>query len=123
MPFAATVGLAVEESDMANKSTVGGVHRVPGHERVFLIEIEVAGDVAAFDFGDVTQELPDEPRPNWQVAYDEKELGRQGGIVRFAFFFHYLDPKKPLLTSFGAIVLPAESPIPQHLRDLKYEGP
>jgi hypothetical protein len=100
-----------------------GVHPVLAEEPVHLIEIEVTGDVAAFDFGEVTQELSDQPRENWQVAYDERELGRNSASIRFAFFFHYLDLTKPLLTPFGPVSLPGERPVPSHLRSLKYEQP
>lgn len=108
---------------MANDVRVIGVHLVPADEPVHLIEIELSGDVHAFDFGEVTQELPDQPRQDWQAVYDERELGREGGRVRFAFFFHYLDLAKPLLTPFGAVALPVESKVPTYLRSIKYEKP
>jgi len=71
---------------------------------------------AAFDFGDVTQELSGEPRSNWQVAYEEQEIGEN----RFVFFSHYLDTAKPLLTSVGPLELPPESPLPEHLHVIEY---
>ena len=108
---------------MANIVQVVGVHPVPSDEPVRLIEIELAGDIGGFDFGDVTQELPDQPRSNWQVAYDEREVSSDGARARFAFFFHYLDIHKPLLTPFGAVRLPAESPVPSYLQEMQYEQP
>lgn len=108
---------------MANIVRIVGIHPVPSDEPVHLIEIELTGDVDALDFGEITQEQTDQPRENWQVVYDEREVGRGDGCVRFAFFFHYLDLEKPLRTPFGAVSLPAESPIPRHLQNIEYEQP
>jgi hypothetical protein len=108
---------------MANMVRIVGIHPVPADQPVHLIEIELTGDVHAFDFGEVTQELAEQPRENWQVAYDEREVGQDADHVRFAFFFHYLDLEKPLLTSFGAVWLPAESRIPEHLQRMEYQQP
>jgi len=108
---------------MANSVRVVGIHPVPADEPVHLIEIELAGEVDQFDFGEVTQELPDQPQSNWQTAYDEREIAGDGDRVRFAFFFHYLDLDRPLSTSFGPVNLPAESPRTSHLRDVEYEQP
>ena len=108
---------------MANAVRVVGIHPMLADEPVHLIEIEVTGDVDAFDFTEVAQKLPDQPRENWQAAYDEREVGRDASRVRFAFFFHYLDLEKPLLTPFGSVWLPAESRIPKHLQRIAYEQP
>ena len=75
------------------------------------------------DFGKVTQETADVPESDWQVAYDERELSRAAERARFAFFFHDLDLKKPLLTSFGPVSIPKESPVPAHLKDVEYMQP
>jgi len=102
---------------MSAKARIIGVHPVAvSDEPVHLIEIEVDHGLDDFDFGDVTQELSDKPRGNWQVAYDEREIGKN----RFAFFFHFLDIAKPLLSSAGPLELPPESPLPEHLRGLEY---
>jgi hypothetical protein len=108
---------------MTNAVRIIGLHPVPADMPVHLIELELGGDIHAFNFGEVTQELPTQPRENWQVAYHEREVGRDGNRVRFAFFFHYLDLAKPLLTPFGTVWLPAESGVPQHLQFVKYEQP
>jgi hypothetical protein len=108
---------------MTNAARIIGTHPVPADEPVHLIEIELSGDSREFNFGEVTQELPTQPRENWQVAYYEQEVGRDGNRVRFAFFFHYLDLEKPLLTPFGAVRLPAESRVPQHLQCMRYVQP
>jgi hypothetical protein len=108
---------------MPNRVEIIGVHPVAADEPVHLIEIEIEESSDPFDFGAVTQEIPGRPSANWQVAYDERELGRAGGRVRFAFFFHYLDPKKPLRTSFGAVNLARATPMPAHLDGIEYEAP
>ena len=106
---------------MWNRARVVGVHPVAAGERVHLVELEIEGNADEFDFGEVTQ-LLEQPRNNWQVAYDERETGAESGRVRYAFL-HYLDLAKPLLTADGRIDLPPESPIPEHLRGIEYEHP
>jgi hypothetical protein len=108
---------------MADRVTVMGVHPKETNEPVHLIEIEIEGAADQFDFGDITQEDPDRPRENWQAAYDERDLGQSNGRRRFAFFFHYLDLDKPLLTSFGPVGLPEPTPMPAHLQAIEYEAP
>lgn len=108
---------------MANVVKVVGVHPVTAEEPVHLIEIELTGNLDEFDFAEVTQEVKGKPRENWQAAYDERELSKGGGAVRFAFFFHYLDFEKPLLTPFGEVKLPAVSKAPTHLKSIEYEQP
>jgi hypothetical protein len=104
---------------MANRARIIGIHPVTADEPVHLVELEVAGSTDDFDFGEITQESPGQPRSNWQAVYDERELGEN----RFAFFFHYLDTAKPLLSPFGPLSLPAETPIPEHLQGIEYEPP
>jgi hypothetical protein len=104
---------------MANQARVIGIHSIPADEPVHLVELELGENATDFDFGEITQEVPGQPRSNWQTAYDEREIGKN----RFAFFFHYLDPEKPLLSPFGPLALPPESPASQHLQDVEYEQP
>jgi hypothetical protein len=108
---------------VADTVRVIGVHDMAMDVPVHLIEIEIHGDVDEFDFGEVTQELASEPSENWQVAYDEQELSREGNLARFAFFFHDLKLGEPLKTNFGTARLPVESPIPERLSDIEYEEP
>ena len=103
---------------MADQLRVIGVHPVPADEPVHLLEVELRG-AGKFDFGKVTQRDPKLPRKNWQVAYDEQELGSG----RFAFFFHYLNLDLPLETQFGPVPLPPETPMPDHLKGIEYEQP
>jgi hypothetical protein len=104
---------------MATNLRVIGVHPVPADQPVHLLEVELTGDVGKFDFGKVTQRDPKLPRRNWQVAYDEREIGSS----RFAFFFHYLNLDQPLETQFGPVPLASETPIPDHLKGIEYEQP
>jgi hypothetical protein len=104
---------------MVNRARVIGIHRIVADQPVHLVELEVEDNALDFDFGDVTQEMPGELRSNWQVAYDEQEVGKN----RFAFFFHYLDTTKPLLSPVGPLALPTEWSVPEHLRSIEYEQP
>ena len=116
-----------------------GVYPVRIAEPCHLIELwvrELAGVLRIIDF---TQELEGQPRENWQVPYDEPVLNEsgtmqagdrfpqrveaEGGDVRLAFFFHYLDLAKPLLTRAGPLVLPGASAMPSRLRFFTYESP
>ena len=108
-------------------------------EPCHLIEMIVVSD--AFDIGDITQAVEDQPRSNWQVPWDEQLLDGAGERVigepgdmpasgtipsdkaRIAFFFHYLDTSAPLIMPWGEIELPDPSPRPDRLRMIKYEEP
>lgn len=102
---------------MGNRVRVIGIHPIAADEPLHLVELEA--DSGDFDFGAVTQEVSGQPRSNWQAAYDEREVGEN----RFAFFFHYLDIAKPLLSPVGPLALPPESPVPKHLQGIEYEQP
>ena len=109
--------------DMGAKLTVLGVHPIAAGEPCHLIEILLAGSDEDLDFGKVTQEVDGQPRSNWQVPYDEQMLEESEGEVRYAFFFHYLDFAKPLLTPLGSVQLPKPTKLPTHLKGIKYEAP
>ncbi len=108
---------------MLAKLTVLGVHPVGADEACRLVEILVEGHDAKLDFGEITQEVKGPPRDNWQVPYDERVLEQRGGKSRYAFFFHYLDFDKPLLTPLGPVSLPKATLAPNHLKSIKYEAP
>ncbi|MCY2929272.1 MAG: hypothetical protein NTV86_07195 [Planctomycetota bacterium] len=97
-----------------------GVHRVQAEESVYLIELLIP-DETAFDWGEVTQEDPTQPRENWQVAYDEQPVPGRPGY--YAFFLHYLDLSKPLFTPAGKMAIPAPTSLPAHLSGIRYESP
>lgn len=120
---------------------VVGVYRIESHETVHLVEILVNNSKGVFDLSEFTQEISDQQKENWQVPWDEKILDIQGekiladyfsvkekpelwmGNVRIAFFFHYLDFSKPLITPFGLVTLSNESLIPNRLAEIEYESP
>ena len=109
-----------------------GVHPIEAEEPCHLIEILVADGSSTAAVESITQEVAGEPRENWQVPYDEVYLTAGGERVhdsdststaRVAFFFHYLDLTRPLLTAAGPVSLPGESPRPSRLRFKHYEPP
>ncbi len=104
---------------MANQVRVIGIHPVPADVPVHLVELEAGGNPADFDLGEITQEVSGQLRSSWQTAYDERALAGN----RLAFFFHYLDTARPLLSPVGPLTLPPESPVPEHLQDIEYEQP
>ena len=100
-----------------------GVHPIEADEPVHLIELLIEDNVGDFDIREVTQEVTDQPKSTWQVPYDERILEESKQKARYAFFFHYLDSKKPLLTPLGPLLLPKPTKILAHLRDIEYESP
>ena len=108
---------------MPNRAVIVGIHKVDTDESVHLIELEVEGDVDAFDFGEVTQEMPGEDQDNWQVAYDEREIESSNKNRRFVFFFHDIDLALPLSTSFGNVDIPNVTKTPNRLSDIEYDVP
>jgi hypothetical protein len=114
-----------------------GVYPVEAPEPCHLIEVWLRGG-GEIKLGGFTQDLPGKDQSNWQVAYDEWLLSADGttgelasfpgairsdGDQRVAFFFHYLDVSKPLLSSCGPVVLPQPSPRPDRLAFIPYEPP
>lgn len=108
---------------MATQAKIIGVHAVEAVEPVHLIELLVEGDTDDFDIGDVTQEVSGQPKSNWQAPYDERVLEESNQKTRYAFFFHYLDFEKPLLTPTGSLSVPKATKTPAHLKDLEYQSP
>jgi hypothetical protein len=107
----------------AARAFIIGVHPIDAPEPVHLVELSFAGAAAELNFGAITQ--PDAARPpsEWQVPYDEHVLKSQAGRTNVVFFFHYLDLARPLETPFGPLALPAETPMPQRLRGIRYAAP
>lgn len=108
---------------MAAQVKIIGIHPVAADERVHLIELLIEGDVGDFDIGEVTQEVADQPKSNWQSPYDERVLEESTQRARCAFFFHYLDFNKPLLTPAASLPLSKPTKAPARLRDIEYEWP
>jgi len=48
----------------------------------------------------------------------------KSGDLRIAFYFHYFDPAKPLMSSYGDLICPAPNVMPERLvRLVPYELP
>jgi hypothetical protein len=130
---------AVSRLGCCMKIDVIGAYPVRADEPCHLVELLVRGLNGELPVGDFTQEVEGQPRSNWQVPYDERVLNDAGTAqvgdqfpssiegdgkdLRFAFFFHYLDFSKPLLSPAGPLGLPAETARPSRLRFFKYESP
>jgi hypothetical protein len=97
-------------------------------ESVVLIEALVKDRDERFDLAHFGQSQGDELGPNDQVAYDEIFLSDDGTSViarderdvrardlRIAFFLHFYQDTRPLLTSYGPIQLPSKTPMPVRL--------
>jgi len=88
---------------------------------LYLLEIRVSPPDAEIDWLEITQPLPETPRANWQVAYDERPIDAASGT--WAFFFHCLVLDKPIDTPVGPRSLPAPRPRPVHLQAIEYASP
>ena len=108
---------------MDNGLQIVGVHPISASQPCHLIEVELRTSLEKFDFGSITQELPNEREDNWQVAYDERQIGGDKECSRWAFFFHYLALDRPLLTPLGLFTLPEPTPLPDRLKNIEYFEP
>ncbi len=100
-----------------------GVYPMSTKEPCHMIEadFESTDTVDDLDWGEVTQENPNQPRENWQVAYDEQAVNECKS--RWICFFHFLDVSMPLITPVGNLHLPEPTPIPDHLQHIQYHEP
>lgn len=101
-------------------------------ESVVLIEILVSNRDDRFDVGQFTQPRIGEPRANWQVAWAEAYLTKDGETLivergadapkvdplRLAFFLHYWDPDQLLHSSYGELKCPVPQQMPERLKRL-----
>lgn len=90
-------------------------------EGLYLMEISVAPSGAEPDWSAITQPIEGRPSAGWQVPYDEQPIGDEG--TGWAFYFHYLDLKRPLRTPVGDQDLPEPTPMPEHLKRFEYDPP
>lgn len=90
-------------------------------EGLYLLEVEIEPGDADVDLGEFTQPVDDTPRESWQAPWDERPVGDGG--TRWAFFLHYVDLSRPLLTPVGECPLPPPTPMPPHLADIAYDVP
>ena len=98
-----------------------GVHQIEAPEPCFLVEVSFETPAEDYNWGEVTQKEEGQPESNWQVPYDEQPLDDTN--KRWAFFFHYLDCGKPLLTPEGPVKIPEATTLPKHLQNIEYEEP
>jgi hypothetical protein len=118
---------------------IKGIYPVDAAEPCHLMEAVITEHAGPVDMMQFAQEVSDEPRANWQAAWDERLLDVDGtkdiggrfprkivadsGPIRVAFFIHYLDPTRPFMTPAGAVDLPPVEPRPPRLSLLQYESP
>ena len=115
-----------------------GIYPIEAREPCALVEVVIRDDDDQIDLAEVTQEVAEQPRANWQVPYDEFILNQDGtagepnystsplsvrGSLRLAFFFHYLDISRPLLTPAGEVNLPSPTAFPSRLDFIQYDPP
>jgi hypothetical protein len=101
-------------------------------ESAVLIEVIVRNRDERFEVGDFAQRREGVTHDNWQVAWAEAFLTSDGtalavkrwerapetGDLRIAFFIHYWDSSKPLISSYGDIPCPMPAPMPERLQKL-----
>lgn len=104
--------------------TLAAVHPINASEPVWLVQAQISSPFGEIDWGSITQSDPEKDESFWQVAYDEQLLLISGsGDQTVIFFFHYLDVGRPLESSYGPLSLPEPTPLPAHLRFVRYEAP
>jgi hypothetical protein len=116
-----------------------GVYHVKENKNVHLIEAITKVKCSEIDGNQFTQEDPNRPPYNWQVAYDEYYLNESGDEIigdsflkpvtsgppaRMTFFFYFIDFNRPLLTPYGPVALPKPTAMPIRLKSIiKFEEP
>jgi hypothetical protein len=88
---------------------------------LYLIEVQVEPADAEVPWAEITQPVPGQPPPNWQVPYDERVIDASQG--RWAFFLHFVNLGEPLRTPVGPRSLPEPRPRPSYLSEVEYEAP
>jgi len=86
-----------------------------------LIVIQVVPAETEIDWSCVSQPVQGVDRSNWQVPYDEELIDPLRG--HWAFFLHFVDSGRALLTPVGERVLPSVTPLPEYLVKKKYDPP
>jgi hypothetical protein len=120
------------------KVEIIGVYAVDAREPCHLVELRISDHIGEVDIGRFTQEWPGKDRSSWQVPWDERVLNEEGtkdamgrfprnvpvdGSARVAFFFHYLNFDRPLITPAGKIRIPDAGALPKRLRFMEYKSP
>jgi hypothetical protein len=113
-----------------------GVHPVEeAPDPCYLVELRVGPGLPALDLTAITQPTSGLPGNGWQAPVDAHLLDPDGASgqpldpgaaravpapARLAFFFHFLQLDRPLLTPIGPLQLPAPTPRPPRLAFLRY---
>jgi hypothetical protein len=134
-----TEDLFREQFDILYGYTMSDEERMEAEEQcreqlssIVMIEALIENRDERFSVLDFTQPQDGVPRDNWQVAYAEAFLALDGnsllvegwteppetGDFRVAFFMHFWDETKPLLTSYGELPCPSVSEMPERLKRL-----
>lgn len=123
-------------ASVAELVEVVGVYAVPGAPDAHLVEVRAPTPPEELDVGAFTQEVPDEPRENWQAPWMERWLDASGEELlteefdpppeglsesRLVFFLHLLSFDRPLLTPAGPVQLPSPADLPERLSAVRYE--
>lgn len=110
-----------------------GIYDVDENPDITLLELTIDKKANEIDIGEFTQEIENEPRPNWQAPFSEKYLDKDGikiigddinlpAIItdntRLTFFFYFLDINKPLITPFGQLLLTQKIAQPNRIKNL-----
>jgi hypothetical protein len=105
---------------------------------VALVEVLIEEPDDTFDMGGFTQPDPSVPQDNWQVAWDEVFLSADGEHVlakdwrvlpkatrvRAAFYIHFWNSDRGLMSCYGALTCPVPQAMPERLwRLAPYEPP
>jgi hypothetical protein len=98
-----------------------GIHPIEARQPVHLVEVEAQLDDMPIVWESITQPLADKEQSYWQVPYDELKV--PDVTWRWCFLFHFLDLARPLASHVGDLELPAPTPVPEHLRFVRYEEP
>ncbi len=124
---------------MFRQIDVIGIYAVEASQPCYLVELLIRQHTGPIDVGRFTQATPGQPQSNWQVPWDERVLNSDGTAdllgrypskivadgtpLRLAFFFHYLNFERPLITPAGDVILPSAETVPSRLAFLEYEAP
>lgn len=108
------------------------LHCIHQLHSVVLLELLVENCDARFRLDDFTQQIDAVPRDSWQAPWSEVYLTADGESLlvesgqplpgvdtfRVAFFLHYFQPDRPLLSSYGPLECPAIMDMPPRLTRL-----
>ena len=110
-----------------------GVYPAETEDPVYLIEAVIDLPPQAVDMSGFLIKEKHVPPQDWQTAYNEQYLNKDGTRVignyvnhsslgtvpvRVAFFLYLEDLSAPLSTPYGDVALPTPEALPRRLRDL-----